>query len=229
MSTFPRCPFHWIFLFLLSTIACAEPIDAEASRENAETLAQIGTAADAAVTITGCNVDACARAAQRATNSLRSWSLPIQACCVTRRQCGLRADPSATPVRPAAATIFDAFQQLGCTPSSQLALMASTYEEIAASPQRGRPFNVRDGGVPLADGGFIKLDDTCPTLHGDIGLFEFTYPGCCLPSGQCGNSNHTLPGLATSGEQIRCLTFDELSTVRSEFVPVPETPTACRP
>jgi hypothetical protein len=176
-----------------------------------------------------CNVTPCERAARSATADLAAWALPVQTCCHTRSQCGLRADPTAKPPRPATVPLVTAIQEMGCLPAGQFTLVTASYKGIASAPSDGPAAIVRDGGVVLADGGIIDLDEKCPNLHGDTGLFIFDYPGCCLPSGECGNSNHTLAGLPAAGEPHRCLTFEELSTVRSEFVPVPETPTACTP
>lgn len=184
---------------------------------------------DAGAAPRGCSPAACQRTQRTAQADLSTWSLPVQICCRTRSQCGLQVDPEAKARRPAATSIVEGLQMQGCVAPAQFALTAATFREMATTAFKGAALPIRDGGVDLPDGGRIDLDDTCPAIDGDTGLFTFHYPGCCLPSGQCGTSNHLLPGLARSGEQIRCLSFEELESHRSEFIPVPEQPTACTP
>lgn len=174
-----------------------------------------------------CNVARCEATAQRAARDLTRWKMSVTTCCRSRTQCGIQAGKP-DPTRPAAQAMMQSLVDLGCSEPNGLAVTAAAFEGMAKAIEDGPELVVKDGRVDTPGGGRIVLDPSCPDLNGDSGFVAFTYPGCCDASGLCGNSNHTLPGLAQAGEQHRCLTWEELLPQQSEFIPLPDATTPCR-
>jgi hypothetical protein len=85
---------------------------------------------------------------------------------------------------------------------------------------------VPDSGViPPEDGGSpVQLDKTCPDVTA-TGVFDL--PGCCLPTGLCGGSTHTLCGAGVS-VPVACVSYDDIAaSAASSFgntVTVPDDP-----
>jgi hypothetical protein len=157
---------------------------------------------------TGCDRSSCDQAAARISQMV-GGSTQIQTCCVDANTCGFDAS---------------ALGQ-GCVP----------FRGFPDGGFRGFPdggFRFPGGGVTILDGGIIPvgdggtpilLDSTCPGVP-LLGNF-LKLPGCCLPTGKCGSSTHTLGG----GVPLACVTNAEVaaalqSSQFGQFLSVPPDP-----